>query len=388
MSATHGYTGRGPGTPDRDTLGVVGYGRFGRALSELAIESGRSVRAFDPAATVPGALRADSVADLASRCAELVFAVPAQALEASVREARPHLTSRHLVMDVASVKLEPEAVLAGVLGAEIPWVATHPLFGPSALALGERPLRVVVCPNGIHPEATAAARRVFETMGCEVIEQDADTHDRVLARGHALTFFVAKGMLEVGEGSLTEEGPPSVRAMSRVVDSVRSDAGHLFLAIGRHNPYAAEARRDLLDELQRVHDEIESLAEAGEAARPGDSAGSGESAASAIRIPDLGDRAPELREIRSLIDDLDLELVRLLGRRARLARSAGGIKSSHGHGVRDPIRERTLLAERRRWAEAEGLDPEAVDAVFRRVVRLSREAQDAVWPEEPGGSSS
>jgi len=96
----------------------------------------------------------------------------------------------------------------------------------------------------------------------------------------------------------------------------------------------------------------------------------------AIQIPDLGDRAPALREIRTVIDDLDLELVRLLGRRARLARGAGRIKASHGHGVRDPVRERSLLADRRRWAEEEGLDPEAVDAVFRSVVRLSRGAQD------------
>ena len=94
-----------------------------------------------------------------------------------------------------------------------------------------------------------------------------------------------------------------------------------------------------------------------------------------IQIPDLGERAPALRELRSVIDDLDLEMVKLLGRRVRLARGAGRIKASHGHGVRDPIRERDLIAERRRWAEAEGLDPEAVDSVFRSIVRLSRGAQ-------------
>jgi len=344
-------------------LGILGYGRFGRALAELAADAGLAVRAFDPTAVVPADLRAGSSAELARACGQVMLAVPTQALRGCVEELRSHLTGEHLVMDVASVKLEPEAIMAELLGTDIPWVATHPLFGPSAMALGERPLRAVVCPNGLHPVAASEARRVYERLGCEVDEQDADTHDRLLARGHALTFFVAKGMLDVGGESLTKIGPPSVRAMAKVVDSVRGDAGHLFLAIERNNPYAAEARRELLEALERVHEQIEAAHDDERTVEP------------TIQIPDLGDRAPALREIRSVIDDLDLELVRLLGRRARLARGAGRIKASHGHGVRDPIRERSLLADRRRWAEEEGLDPEALDAVFRSVVRLSRAAQ-------------
>lgn len=349
--------------PPPGSLGLLGYGRFGQALGELAVDAGFAVRAFDPTSEVPDGVRAQSVAEVADECEYLFVAVPTQAIRESLTQLRPHLTPRHMVMDVASVKLGPEAVLAEVLGAEIPWVATHPLFGPSALALGERPLRVVVCPNGLHPGATTSAKALYERLGCEVIVQDADTHDRLLARGHALTFFVAKGMLDVEEGSLTEKGPPSVRAMSRVVDSVRSDAGHLFLAIQRDNPYAAQARRDLLDSLERVHAQIDDTPDTDSGEDP------------QIRIPDLGDRAPALQELRSVIDDLDLEIVKLLGRRARLARGAGRIKASRGHGVRDPIRERDLLAERRSWAEAEGLDPDAVDSVFRSVVRLSRGAQ-------------
>ncbi len=347
-------------------LGILGYGRFGRALAGLAAGAGLPVRAFDSAATVPEDLRVDSASRLARVCDRLLLAVPTQALRACIEDLRPHLSATHTVMDVASVKLEPEAVMAELLGTDIPWVATHPLFGPSALALGERPLRTVVCPNGLHPEAARTARRTWERLGCEVIEQDADTHDRILARGHALTFFVAKGLLDVGVDGLVGDGPPSVRAMSRVVESVRSDAGHLFLAIERNNPYAAEARRELLDALGAVHARIEAM---------GNEPDNDEAATPAVRIPDLGDRAPELRELRSLIDELDREIVRLLGRRARLARSAGRIKARHGHGVRDPARERALLADRRRWAEEEGLDPESAEAVFRSVVRLSRGAQ-------------
>ena len=345
-------------------LGIVGYGRFGQAFGELAADAGFEIRAFDPDGQVPDRLRADSLAALANGVSRIMLAVPVPALRPVVRELRPFLRPEHVVLDVASVKLRAEATLAEELGADVPWVATHPLFGPSALALGQRPLRVVVCPNPLHAPATADVRRMFEDVGCEVITQDADTHDRILARGHALTFFVAKGMLEVGGESLTADGPPSVRAMARVVDSVRSDAGHLFLAIERDNPYAAQARGELIETLQRFHDQID-------VSEPDDA-----SDARAMEIPDLGDRAPELRELRSLIDDVDRDLLRLLDRRARLARGAGRIKARHGHGVRDPGREMSVLADRRLWAEDHGLDPESVEEIFRAVMRLARAAQD------------
>ena len=35
------------------TVGILGFGRFGRSLGELMAESGIRVRAFDPHATVP-----------------------------------------------------------------------------------------------------------------------------------------------------------------------------------------------------------------------------------------------------------------------------------------------------------------------------------------------
>jgi len=37
---------------------------------------------------------------------------------------------------------------------------------------------------------------------------------------------------------------------------VRGDAGHLFGAIQRENPYAAEARESLLRELERIHRQL------------------------------------------------------------------------------------------------------------------------------------
>lgn len=50
--------------------------------------------------------------------------------------------------------------------------------------------------------------------------------------------------------------PPSFQGMKHMLAAVRGDAGHLFGAIQRENPFAAEARAELLAELHRVHRQL------------------------------------------------------------------------------------------------------------------------------------
>lgn len=298
-------------------LGVVGYGRFGRALCELGREHGCSVSAFDPRSEVPAEHAARDLAELASRAAIVVVCVPVDALSASLAALRPHVDERHLVLDVSSVKCEPARRLDAELG-DVPHAATHPLFGPDSLARGERPLRVVVCPRGEHDAAAARATRFWRSLDCDVIEQTAEEHDRAMARSHALAFFLARGLMELGLGDGGAFTPPSFEAIERTIDAVRSDAGHLYETIQRGNPFAAEARGELLEALGRLHEEL--LRPAPE--RAGDDPALAPSSAS----PSAHERDP-----RDLLAELDGELLELLRRRAVLEARVEG----PAHGPRE-----------------------------------------------------
>jgi prephenate dehydrogenase len=336
-----------------DRIGIIGWGRFGRALGDLFAEGGCTVRAYDPAG-VAGAEGAASIAELAAASAVLVLAVPIGVLG-----------PEHLVMDVASVKVKPAESMTEAFGRRVPWVATHPLFGPTSLALGERPLRVIVCPDGGNRAAIGRAKALYESVGCTVTEQAAEQHDREMAETHALAYFVAKGMMDAELRLDAENAPPSSRAMLRTVEAVRSDAGHLFLGLHRDNPFAPAVRRRFLDALEEVD---RTLREAGPDSTQ-------ETDAGAFAIPDLGERSPEIRQVRDLIDDVDREIVSLLARRLVLARRAGAAKAGLGVGVRDARREAGMLELRREWAEAAGLEPEVVASVFDEILRQSRKLQ-------------
>lgn len=359
-----------------DSVAMLGYGRFGRALGQLLAEAGIAHRAYDEHVEVPREFRAASLRELVRGAAFVIVAVPVPAMRPALLALRPHLEASQVVLDVGSVKVLPEAAFAEVLGDAIPWCGTHPLFGPLSLALAERPLRVVVCPARAHPQAGAQVRALYERIGCEVIVQTPEGHDRVMAHTHALTFFVAKGMIDAGAATAVPFAPPSFQAISRTIETVRSDAGHLFSAIARDNPFAPEARKELVRALAAIDAALDAEAAGGDADGNRPSGDVGRPApADRLSIPDLGTQSPALKEVRDHMDAIDEEIVRLLAQRMQLSQRAARAKAALGAPVLDGAREAELIATRRQWAASSRIDPDAVADVFRAILTMSRRGQ-------------
>ncbi|HWA84392.1 MAG TPA: prephenate dehydrogenase/arogenate dehydrogenase family protein [Fimbriimonadaceae bacterium] len=345
-------------------LGFVGYGRFGQALSEIFAEEGFPIRAFDPQAQVPPSIAVDSLERLAASCDVCFVAVPVATMPSVFASLKPLLRPDQIVVDVGSVKLAPFRTMKEIFGDAQPWVASHPLFGPVSLARAEPGLRVVICPNDRHPRSVEAVSDLFRTIGCSVIELDAETHDRIMGQTHALAFFIAKGMLDAEVPTDSPAAPPSFQAMARTIESVRGDAGHLITTLHRENPFAAEYRRRLLAVLGSLDRKLNEASSA--------SPGTPDEEALTIVQPS---HPPELSETREHIDEVDAEIIQLLHRRADLVRRAQRAKAAVGRGVVDPVREAKLLQARSDWAEEAGLDADGVRANFEAIIALSCEIQ-------------
>ncbi len=84
-----------------------------------------------------------------------------------------------------------------------------------------------------------------------------------------------------------------------------------------------------------------------------------------------------LEDVRQAIDALDREIVGLIGSRSRYVERAARFKTSES-GVRAPERQRAMLEERRRWAQEEGLDPDAIEDLFKGLISffIRREMRD------------
>jgi isochorismate pyruvate lyase len=77
-----------------------------------------------------------------------------------------------------------------------------------------------------------------------------------------------------------------------------------------------------------------------------------------------------LDEIRAEMDAIDREIIALIARRVAYVRSAAGFKTS-AEAVAAPERVAAVLKTRRAWAEDAGLNGEAIEGLYRELVRYS-----------------
>ncbi len=82
----------------------------------------------------------------------------------------------------------------------------------------------------------------------------------------------------------------------------------------------------------------------------------------------------DIAKWRQKIDEIDLELVKLLNQRSQCAIEIGKLKHKLDIGIYDPRREEEVIG--RVWKEANGpLSKEAVKRLFERIIDESRRAE-------------
>jgi chorismate mutase/prephenate dehydrogenase len=94
-------------------------------------------------------------------------------------------------------------------------------------------------------------------------------------------------------------------------------------------------------------------------------------------VSDSQDR-PSLPDLRVQLDDIDREIIELLARRRQVERGVADFKRAENIQIRDAGREAQVLAARRALAAELGLDPEAVESIYRQILIASRDYQASI----------
>lgn len=82
----------------------------------------------------------------------------------------------------------------------------------------------------------------------------------------------------------------------------------------------------------------------------------------------------KLSKLRQNIDEIDLEIVNLLNKRALNALKTGMIKKKAGMGVYDPAREHQVFKRVQKLSRGP-LDETAVSAIYRSIISACRARQ-------------
>lgn len=172
---------------------VTGYARS-QATRDTARRIGLTDRVCDTAA------EAVEGADL------VVLAVPVGAMAAVAAEIAPHLAQGSTVTDVGSVKRNVIESVGPHLPEGVHFIPAHPLAGTehsgpeSGFAtLFDNRWCLLVPVAGTDTNATARLRALWEGMGSNVEEMDADHHDLVLAVTSHTPHLIAYTMVGVAD---------------------------------------------------------------------------------------------------------------------------------------------------------------------------------------------
>src|SRR3954447_5504128 len=85
-----------------------------------------------------------------------------------------------------------------------------------------------------------------------------------------------------------------------------------------------------------------------------------------------------LNEVRTEIDQIDQEIIALIGQRAQYVQAAAQFKTS-ATSVRAPDRYAAMLEQRRLWAGAAQLDPDVIEQIYHTLVDYFIEREMREW---------
>lgn len=239
-------------------LGLIGFGRFGQfAAKHLRSRLHLFVWDLKDQRKKAASLGLTwATLEEAASCQAVLLAVPISEMPTTLAQVVPYLRPGALLMDACSVKMIPVEWMLAAAPSEVDVIGTHPLFGPQTGRAGIEGLTIVVCPaRCARPETLS---RFLAGMGLEVIVSSPEEHDRQMAHAQALTHFVARGLSSAG----VSEQPMRTATFDRllgVVEDLMQDSPDLFHDLQTMNPFAAEARRRLLESLRRIDDQIRSV---------------------------------------------------------------------------------------------------------------------------------
>jgi len=86
-------------------------------------------------------------------------------------------------------------------------------------------------------------------------------------------------------------------------------------------------------------------------------------------------------DIRVEIDNMDRDIVAILGKRFQYVKAAAKFKTSET-SVRAPERFKAMLEQRREWATCEGLSPDAIEKMYRDLVNHFINEEMSKWHSE------
>jgi prephenate dehydrogenase len=233
------------------SLGIIGYGSFGSFLYRK-LKSHLDIKIYDPEVAPPEGISA-GFKDVAA-CDFVVLAIPVDGYDEVLSELKHIMSKTSVLVDISSVKTVPYEKIISELPDQSR-VVLHPLFGPQSAEESFDGHVVVMCPDASTPVPYKVVKEFILSLGLKVEEMIPEEHDNEMALVHALTFFVARSLLNMGVTE-TRLQTPTFRKLLDLVDLEKHHSEDLFRTIQLANPFAGAVRSKFIEKVVSLNSEL------------------------------------------------------------------------------------------------------------------------------------
>jgi prephenate dehydrogenase len=228
------------------TVGLIGYGRFGRFAAKHLSTRVRVV-VHDPRvkgrASRGGRIVHATLGEAAGQPVVLL-AVPVSALRGVLRAIRRHVRPGALIIDVCAVKTLPARWMEKMLPKHVHILATHPLFGPDSASRSLEGKTVVLCPVRLPRTQLREIRKILDRKDVHSIVMSVEEHDRMAAETILLTQYVGRMLLRA-DLRRWPTMTANYGALVRITDVARRDTPQLFTDMVNFSPHGRRVSRAL-----------------------------------------------------------------------------------------------------------------------------------------------
>ncbi|WP_020406767.1 bifunctional prephenate dehydrogenase/3-phosphoshikimate 1-carboxyvinyltransferase [Hahella ganghwensis] len=201
------------------SIGVVGLGLIGGSFAKALKQAGAVGKVFGYDTRTQESRLAEklqvideacsSLGELTRKAQVLVLATPVKAIEPVLRELAPHLTGKHILTDMGSVKGAVADAAVRVFG-ELPanFVLGHPIAGSEKSGVSAsnvelfRDHKVILTPAAnTSMEALDQVVQLWRETGAQVLMMSIPRHDEVLAATSHLPHLIAFSLVDTLAGA-------------------------------------------------------------------------------------------------------------------------------------------------------------------------------------------
>lgn len=233
----------------KTTIGIIGYGRFGRLLANV-LSADHDVYFYDDDERCALLANYRSLHEVLA-CSSVFFCVPIHCFESVLRSVSLTIKA-DTVFDVCSVKILPEKWMLEHLPSTINVISTHPLFGPDSYDC-DSPKVIMMHPSRCQAVVFERWVSYFSSLSWHIEQITPEEHDRQCAYSQGVTHFIGRvlGQMNLSHGVIATHG---YAQLFNLVEQTCNDSLDLFHDMMNFNPYTKKMMKEVYDSLAQVSD--------------------------------------------------------------------------------------------------------------------------------------